>query len=76
MDLMRATRFDSAFMFAYSQRDKTSAARHLPVRIAPDATVCTFGGLRHVKVVEGTADHVMRCDVEGWTADRRCCHKL
>lgn len=30
VDLMRATRFDSAFMFAYSERDKTAAARHLP----------------------------------------------
>ena len=31
MDLMQATRFDSAFMFAYSQRDKTAASRHLQV---------------------------------------------
>jgi len=29
VDLMRSTRFDNAFMFAYSQRDKTAAARHL-----------------------------------------------
>ena len=31
VDLMRSTKFDSAFMFAYSQRDKTAAARHLQV---------------------------------------------
>jgi len=32
VDLMRSTNYDSAFMFAYSQRDKTAAARHLEVR--------------------------------------------
>jgi hypothetical protein len=34
VDLMRSTKYDAAFMFAYSQREKTSAARHLQVRIA------------------------------------------
>ena len=31
VDLMRSTKYDAAFMFAYSQREKTSAARHLQV---------------------------------------------
>ena len=31
VDLMRCTAFDAAFMFAYSLRDKTAAARHLEV---------------------------------------------
>ena len=35
-DLMRSTKYDVAFMFAYSQRDKTSAARHLQVQVAHD----------------------------------------
>lgn len=30
MSLLRAVRYDNAFLFAYSQRDKTHAARHLP----------------------------------------------
>lgn len=32
VELMRSTKYDAAFMFAYSQREKTSAARHLQVR--------------------------------------------
>ena len=31
LDLVRSTGFDQAFMFAYSQRDRTHAARHLKV---------------------------------------------
>jgi tRNA-2-methylthio-N6-dimethylallyladenosine synthase len=35
LDLMREIRFDSAFMFAYSERDPTYAAKKLPDDIAP-----------------------------------------
>jgi len=35
LDLMRAVRFDSAFMFAYSERDLTYAAKKLPDDVAP-----------------------------------------
>jgi tRNA-2-methylthio-N6-dimethylallyladenosine synthase len=35
LDLMRAVRFDSAFMFAYSERDLTFAAKKLPDDIPP-----------------------------------------
>ncbi len=35
LDLMRELRFDSAFMFAYSERDLTFAAKKLPDDIAP-----------------------------------------
>jgi len=35
LDLMREIRFDSAFMFAYSERDLTFAAKKLPDDIAP-----------------------------------------
>jgi tRNA-2-methylthio-N6-dimethylallyladenosine synthase len=34
--LMRELRFDSAFMFAYSERDLTYAARKLPDDVSPD----------------------------------------
>jgi tRNA-2-methylthio-N6-dimethylallyladenosine synthase len=34
--LMRELRFDSAFMFAYSERDLTFAARKLPDDVSPD----------------------------------------
>jgi tRNA A37 methylthiotransferase MiaB len=33
---MRATGFDQAFMFAYSKRDKTHAARHLEDDVPAD----------------------------------------
>jgi tRNA-2-methylthio-N6-dimethylallyladenosine synthase len=36
LELMRSVRFDSAFMFAYSERDLTFAARKLPDDVAPD----------------------------------------
>jgi len=35
LDLMRELRFDSAFMFAYSERDLTFAARKLPDDVPP-----------------------------------------
>jgi tRNA-2-methylthio-N6-dimethylallyladenosine synthase len=35
LDLMRELRFDSAFMFAYSERDLTFAAKKLPDDVAP-----------------------------------------
>jgi tRNA-2-methylthio-N6-dimethylallyladenosine synthase len=36
LDLMREVRFDSAFMFAYSERDLTFAAKKLPDDVAPE----------------------------------------
>ena len=36
LDLMRELRFDSAFMFAYSERDLTFAARKLPDDVPPE----------------------------------------
>ena len=36
LELMRAVRFDSAFMFAYSERDLTFAAKKLPDDVAPE----------------------------------------
>jgi len=36
LDLMRAVRFDSAFMFAYSERDLTFAAKKLPDDVPAD----------------------------------------
>ena len=36
LELMRELRFDSAFMFAYSERDLTYAAKRLPDDIAPE----------------------------------------
>ena len=39
LDLMRELRFDSAFMFAYSERDLTFAAKKLPDDVSPAAEV-------------------------------------
>lgn len=36
LDLMREVRFDTAFMFAYSERDLTYAAKKLPDDVAPE----------------------------------------
>jgi tRNA-2-methylthio-N6-dimethylallyladenosine synthase len=36
LDLMREVRFDSAFMFAYSERDLTYAAKKLPDDVSPE----------------------------------------
>ncbi len=36
LDLMREVRFDSAFMFSYSERELTVAARKLPDDVAPE----------------------------------------
>jgi tRNA-2-methylthio-N6-dimethylallyladenosine synthase len=36
LDLMREVRFDSAFMFAYSERDLTFAAKKLPDDVSPE----------------------------------------
>jgi tRNA-2-methylthio-N6-dimethylallyladenosine synthase len=36
LDLMREVRFDSAFMFAYSERDLTFAAKKLPDDVPPE----------------------------------------
>jgi len=36
LDLMREIRFDSAFMFAYSERDLTFAAKKLPDDVTPE----------------------------------------
>jgi tRNA-2-methylthio-N6-dimethylallyladenosine synthase len=36
LDLMREIRFDSAFMFAYSERDLTYAAKKLPDDVSPE----------------------------------------
>ncbi|MCE9574080.1 MAG: tRNA (N6-isopentenyl adenosine(37)-C2)-methylthiotransferase MiaB [Deltaproteobacteria bacterium] len=36
LDLMREVRFDSAFMFAYSERDLTFAAKKLPDDVTPE----------------------------------------
>ena len=36
LDLMRTTQYDQAFMFAYSEREKTHAARHLPDDVPAD----------------------------------------
>ena len=33
LDLVQQTHFDQAFMFAYSERSKTFASRHLAVRV-------------------------------------------
>ncbi|KAL3133161.1 hypothetical protein ABBQ38_007054 [Trebouxia sp. C0009 RCD-2024] len=36
LDLIRKTQYDQAFMFAYSEREKTHAARHLEDDVPPD----------------------------------------
>lgn len=36
LSLLRAVRYEHAFLFAYSERAKTAAARHLPDDVPPD----------------------------------------
>lgn len=39
LDLLRSVGYDQAFLFAYSKRDKTYAARHLQVMSIPGAII-------------------------------------
>ena len=43
LDLMREIRFDSAFMFAYSERDLTYAAKKLPDDVSPETKARRLG---------------------------------
>ncbi len=50
LDLLSSTRFDSAFLFSYSERAKTHAARHLPDDVPQDVKAArlaaAFGAYR------------------------------
>lgn len=43
LDLMAAVQYDQAFLFAYSRRDKTHAARHYEVGGCCRTSVCSIG---------------------------------
>ena len=63
LDLMRELRFDSAFMFAYSERDLTFAAKKLPDDIAPaikQRRLAEIVALQEQISAEVFADHVGR----------------
>jgi tRNA-2-methylthio-N6-dimethylallyladenosine synthase len=63
LDLMRELRFDSAFMFAYSERDLTYAARKLPDDVAPaikQRRLAEIVALQEQISAEVFADHVGR----------------
>ena len=63
LDLMRELRFDSAFMFAYSERDLTYAAKKLPDDVAPaikQRRLAEIVALQEQISAEVFADHVGR----------------
>ena len=49
MSLVREVGFDSAFMFKYSERPGTYAAKHLPDNISEDEKVCRLNKLIHLQ---------------------------
>ncbi len=63
LDLMRELRFDSAFMFAYSERDLTVAAKKLPDDVTPaekQRRLAEIVALQEVISAEVFAAHVGR----------------
>ena len=70
VDLLRRTRFENAFLFAYSLRDKTPASRHL-VDNMPEVTkkrrlqelISTYReGLQHASAAEIGSTHLVLVD--------------
>lgn len=49
MSLVREVEFDSAFMFKYSERPGTYAAKHLPDNISEEEKVCRLNKLIHLQ---------------------------
>ena len=49
MSLVREVGFDSAFMFKYSERSGTYAAKHLPDNISEEEKVCRLNKLIHLQ---------------------------
>lgn len=49
MSLVREVGFDSAFMFKYSERPGTYAAKHLPDNISEEEKVCRLNKLIHLQ---------------------------
>lgn len=49
LSLMREVRFDSAFMFKYSERPGTYAAKHLPDNIPEEEKICRLNKLIHLQ---------------------------
>ena len=49
MSLVRAGQYDSAFMFKYSERPGTYAAKHLPDNVSEDEKICRLNKLIHLQ---------------------------
>ncbi len=49
MSLVREVGFDSAFMFKYSERPGTYAAKHLPDNVPEDEKICRLNKLIHLQ---------------------------
>ena len=49
MSLVREVKYDSAFMFKYSERPGTYAARHLPDNISEEEKICRLNKLIHLQ---------------------------
>lgn len=49
MSLVREVQYDSAFMFKYSERPGTYAAKHLPDNISEDEKICRLNKLIHLQ---------------------------
>ncbi len=55
LSLMHEVRYEHAFMFAYSRRDKTSAARHLADDVPPDVKQRRLEEVRWARRTRGGA---------------------
>ena len=49
MSLVRSVKFDSAFMFKYSERPGTYAAKHLPDNVPEEEKICRLNKLIHLQ---------------------------
>ncbi|MBF1073813.1 MAG: tRNA (N6-isopentenyl adenosine(37)-C2)-methylthiotransferase MiaB [Prevotellaceae bacterium] len=49
MSLVREVQYDSAFMFKYSERPGTYAAKHLPDNVSEDEKICRLNKLIHLQ---------------------------
>ena len=72
LDLMQRTQYDQAFMFAYSEREKTHAARHLADDVPADVksrrlqeiiAIFRDGQLRQNEAEIGKIHLVSHCDL-------------
>lgn len=57
MSLVREVQYDSAFMFKYSERPGTYAAKHLPDNVSEDEKICRLNKLIHLQTAIGASQN-------------------